>query len=63
MGLLRSGVDARTAYEVVHKDEIIGGAMQYTAQRVQEKVVNDIRARGMRPPENGGSGHRAPRGS
>lgn len=26
-----SGVDARTAYEVVHKDEIIGGAMQYTA--------------------------------
>lgn len=61
MGLLRSGVDARTAYEVVHKDEIIGGAMQYTAQRVQEKVVNDIRARGMRPPENGGSGAGAAR--
>ena len=61
MGLLRSGVDARTAYEVVHKDEIIGGAMQYTAQRVQEKVVNDIRARGMRPPENGGNGTGAAR--
>jgi hypothetical protein len=54
MRLLQSGVDVRTAYEVVHKDEIIGGAMRKTAQAVAEKTVNDIRARGMRPPENGG---------
>lgn len=53
LGLLKSGVDVQTAYEVVHKDEIIGGAMQYTAQVVQRKTVNDIRARGMRPSENG----------
>lgn len=51
--LLRSGVDVRTAYEVAHHDEIISGAMQFTAQKVQEKTVNDIRARGMRPDEGG----------
>lgn len=56
MGLLQSGIDVKTAYEVIHKDDIIGGAMQYTAQAVQQKVVNDIRARGMRPAENGASG-------
>lgn len=51
--LLKSGVDVRTAYEVTHHDEIISGAMQFTAQKVQEKTVNDIRARGMRPDEGG----------
>lgn len=56
MALLGNGVDVKTAYEVIHKDEIMGGAMQYTAQTVQQKVVNDIKARGMRPPENGVSG-------
>lgn len=51
--LLRSGVDVKTAYEVLHRDDILGGAMAYTAQKVREKVVEDIRARGMRPSENG----------
>jgi len=59
MRLLQSGVDVRTAYEVLHRDEIIGGAMQYTAQQVQQKTVNDIKARGMRPSENGGGGQGA----
>ncbi|MEG1563351.1 MAG: hypothetical protein RR365_06450 [Bacteroides sp.] len=57
LGLLKSGIDVKTAYEVIHKDDIIGGAMQYTAQKVQQKTVNDIKARGMRPSENGGSGN------
>lgn len=56
LGLLKAGVDVGTAYEVIHRDEIIGGAMHYTAQKVQQKVVNDIRTRGMRPSENGASG-------
>ena len=47
------GVDVRTAYEVIHRDEILGGAMQHTAQTVAQKVVNDIAARGTRPQENG----------
>ncbi|MFZ5975208.1 MAG: hypothetical protein ACOYU3_07350 [Bacillota bacterium] len=59
VSLLRSGVDVKTAYEVIHKDDLIGGAMQYTAQQVAQKVTNDIRARGMRPAENGTSGNAA----
>ena len=60
--LLKSGVDVRTAYEVTHNDEIISGAMQFTAQRVQQKTVNDIRARGMRPDEGGLGEHPAGEG-
>lgn len=59
VGLLRSGVDVKTAYEVIHKDDIIGGAMQYTAQRVEKQVTDSIRARGMRPQENGATGNAA----
>lgn len=51
-GLLRSGIDVKTAYEVAHHDEIMQGAMQVTAQKVKEKVVNDIRANGSRPRES-----------
>jgi uncharacterized protein YajQ (UPF0234 family) len=54
--LLESRIDVETAYKVVHMDDIMGGAMQYTAQQVQQKVVNDIKARGLRPDENGTSG-------
>lgn len=57
--LLMSGVDVRTAYEVCHSDEIISGAMQFTAQRIKEKTVNNIRARGMRPDEGGLGNHPA----
>lgn len=57
--LLNSGVDVRTAYEVIHMGDIMGGAMRYTAQAIQQKTVNDIRARGMRPTENGASGNAA----
>ena len=56
---LNSGVDVQTCYEIIHKDEIITGAMQYTAAQVREQTVNDIKARGMRPAENGGSGSAA----
>ena len=55
MRLLRAGVDVRTSYEIIHKDELIGSAMQLTARTVAEKTVNDIKARGMRPSENGAS--------
>ena len=51
--LLRAGVGVRAAYEVIHRDEIIGGAMQFTAQKVAEKVASNVRARGARPQENG----------
>ena len=51
--LLKAGIDVGTAYEVVHKDEILSGAMQYTAQQVRQKTVQNIQARGTRPAENG----------
>lgn len=53
MALLRVNVPLKTAFEVIHKDEIMEGAMRYTAQTVQQKTINDIRSRGLRPSENG----------
>ena len=53
--LLNSNVDVRTAYEVIHKDDIISGAMQFTAKTVEQKIANKIRANGARPTENGNS--------
>ena len=53
--LLRSNVDVRTAYEVIHKDDIISGAMQFTAKTVEKKLTDKIIANGARPSENGNS--------
>lgn len=53
--LLRSNVDVKTAFEVIHKDEIIPAAMQYTAKVVEQKIANKIIANGARPTENGNS--------
>ena len=53
VNLLRSNVDVRTAYEVLHKDDIIRGAMQFTANTVEQKLTNKIIAGGSRPTENG----------
>ena len=47
------GVDVRKAYELAHKDDIIAGAMQFTAQTVERKLANKIMANGARPNENG----------
>lgn len=57
--LLRSNVPVRTAFEVIHKDEIIPAAMQYTAKTVEQKLTNKIIANGARPAENGTSGQSA----
>lgn len=51
--LLKSGVPIKHAYMVIHQDELLGGAMQFTAQTVAQKVSQNIQARGMRPSENG----------
>jgi hypothetical protein len=55
LDLLRSNIDVKTAFEVIHKDEIIPAAMQYTAQQVEQKIANKIIANGARPTENGNS--------
>lgn len=51
--LLKSNIDVRTAYEVIHKDEIIQGAMKFTADTVGRQLTNKVIAQGMRPSENG----------
>ena len=51
--LLRSNVDVRTAYEVLHKDEIIPAAMQFAVQKAEQNLTNKIIANGARPTENG----------
>ena len=53
--LLDVNVPLRTAYEIIHHDEIMEGAMRYTAQVIRAKTVNDIKSRGLRPAENGTS--------
>lgn len=50
--LLLGGVSVRDAYETVHRDEILGGAMAYTAGVVREQMVRSIEAKGRRPLEN-----------
>jgi len=49
--LVRSNVPIQTAFEVLHKDEIIPAAMQYTAKQVEGKLANKIRAGQNRPAE------------
>lgn len=51
--LLKNNIDVRTAYEVLHKDEIIPAAMQFTANQVERKLTNKIMSQGVRPAENG----------
>ena len=57
--LVNRGIDVKTAFEVIHKDEIINGAVSVTAQRtaqaVQQQTVNNIRTKGLRPNESAGS--------
>ena len=51
--LLRSNIDVRTAYEVLHKDEIIHGAMQFAVNKAEQNFANKVIANGARPTENG----------
>lgn len=51
--LLGLNYDIKTAYEIVHRDELAQGAIQEAIHQTQKKTVDNIRARGMRPRENG----------
>lgn len=55
MRLLRAGIPVRHAYEVTHRDEIMRTVQQRTAASTEKRVVDDIRANGRRPRENGTS--------
>ena len=59
LDLLKSNIDVRTAYEVLHKDEIIPAAMQFTAKTVESKIAKSIASGASRPTENGMSSQSA----
>ena len=51
----RSGLPnpVQIAYETRHRDEIMGGAMQYAVQKTQQKISNSSQSGMSRPQENG----------
>lgn len=54
--LLDSGVGVKAAYQAIHFDEIMSGAMAHTAQTAQKKVMDSVKANGARPQENAAQG-------
>lgn len=53
VNMLKVGVGVKAAFNAIHHDEILSGAMQVTAQQVQAATVNNIKSRSQRPSENG----------
>lgn len=57
--LITRGIDVKTAYRVIHQDEIVNNAINTathrTAKAVQMQTVNNIRSKGLRPNESAGS--------
>ena len=52
-GMLLAGVPLRTAYEAAHLDAILGGAMQYAADKAAQAARSRGAALAARPAENG----------
>lgn len=62
MRLLQQGESVRDAYEFVHKDELLSGALRQAVNSARQRTVDTIRARGDRPAEAGaGSSSQAAR--
>lgn len=53
LSMLKSGVPMEHAYKVLHMDEIVSDAMHATAVDTEKRVVENVRAKGTRPIENG----------
>lgn len=47
------GVDVRTAFEVVHNEELMPQAMGFAAQKAAEKIAGAVACGSRRPQENG----------
>lgn len=53
--MLRAGASIRNAYEATHLDDIKKSLVSSTAQQTTKEVTDNIKAKGMRPTEVGGS--------
>lgn len=51
--LLANGVQFEAAYNAIHIDEMLNGAMAATAANVEQALVNKVTSRAQRPSENG----------
>lgn len=51
--LVKNGISVKDAFETVHKDELISGAMEYTAHALKEQLARGREQRASRPLENG----------
>ncbi len=56
VGLLKNGVTMKHAYEVIHMDDMMRGAMQYATAQAQAVTARNIQARGARPMEGAATG-------
>jgi hypothetical protein len=53
--MLRAGVSVEAAYRALHHDEIVSGAVNDARAQTEKALVDNIRAKGARPQENGTS--------
>lgn len=50
--LVARGVDARSAYELAHRDDLYAEAMGFAAEKTRERLLDAIRTGAMRPQED-----------
>lgn len=53
VSLIKNGIDVKTAYEVIHHNDIVARAADTAARDAEKKTVEAIKQRAMRPAENG----------
>lgn len=53
LSMLKSGVPMEHAYKVLHYDQIMQDTIRTTAADTEKKIVDNVRAKGARPQENG----------
>lgn len=58
--MIRSGASIKNAYEVTHLEDIKARLVSSTKENTTKQVTDNIRARGMRPAEVGGSQNGVP---
>lgn len=54
--LLKSGIDVKTAYEVLHQQEIVSGVARLAAKESEKKIAESIASNSKRAVENGAGG-------
>lgn len=53
VSMLQSGTPVEVAYQALHFDELMNNAVQATAADAEKRVVDNVKAKGTRPAENG----------